>query len=112
MLGVVQCLGQRCLGRFMAVLSVCSCPHVLPSSALWGQVGSCVLMGTQTWECGLEITFFRLFPTVPPSLSPPRFTVLNFLFCLKALNKGRFVEDLYEERSHIWTIFQRQKIKC
>lgn len=33
-------------------------------------------------------------------------------FFLKARNKGRFAEDLYEARAHIWSIFQRGKIKC
>lgn len=72
--------------------------------------------GLEAWPgntFGLVFFFFSCwFWAIPPPLFPWRFTVLNFLFCLKGLNKGRFVEDLYEARAHIWSIFQRGKIKC
>lgn len=69
-------------------------------------------------DTGLElwpgIPFLCWFRAIPPPLSPWRFIVLNFLgfFFLKARNKWRFVEDLYEARAHIWSAFQRGKIKC
>lgn len=90
-----------------------TCLSVLLSGLLQAQVGS--PWGQQSGHGRRKVTwkylYFCWFGAIPPALPPWRFTVLNFLCCLKALNKGRFVEDLYEARAHIWSIFQRGKIK-
>lgn len=112
-LAVVWCPDQWCISSLLQVygLSIPVCPScsVLPFKAKvgssWWQWGQ--RPGDMAWK-----HFFLPVSDRSTFLSPWRFTVLNFLFCLKAPNKGRFVEDLYEERAHIWTIFQRGKIKC
>lgn len=112
-------VGRSLMSRPMWYLGRVYCGSVV-SPPLSGSVVSFkprwAALGGDGVDMGLEMwpgnTFFCWSWAIPPPLSLWRFTVLNFLFCLKALNKGRFVEDLYEARAHIWSIFQRGKIKC